>query len=139
MTCSSNFLHAVTFLHVLHLNILRSQKLKVKTANILMYDYNAGLRRSRRVNESIVLCYSVLEKYQFSCKISGLLFTWFTCCDVRYGLHYNVLLELIIICYTRSKRVNGKIICLCTSLDENLFTCKISGQKLLRILSYASS
>ena len=142
MTCSSNFLHAVTFLHVLHLDILRSQielKLKVKTANILMYGYNAGLRRSRRVNESIVLCYSVLEKYQFSCKISGLLFTWFTCCDVRYGLHYNVLLELIIICYTRSKRVNGKIICLCTCSDENLFTCKISGQKLLRISSYASS
>ena len=41
-----------------------------------------------------------------------------------YGLHYNVLLELIIICYTRSKRVNGKIICLYTSSDENLFTCK---------------
>ena len=142
MTCSPNFLHAVTFLHVLHLDILRSQielKLKVKTANILMYGYNAGLRRSRRVNESIVLCYSVLEKYQFSCKISGLLFTCFTCCDVRYGLHYNVLLEVIIISYTRSKRVNGKIICLCTSSDENLFTCKISGQKLLRILSYASS
>ena len=28
----------------------------------------------------------------------------------------------VIICYTRSKRVNGKIICLCTSSDENLFT-----------------
>ena len=62
-----------------------------------MYGYNAGLRRSRRVNESIVLCYSFLEKYQFSCKISGLLFTWFTCFDVMYGLHYNVLLELTII------------------------------------------
>ena len=46
---------------------------------------------------------------------------------------------LIIICYTRSKRVNGKIICLCTSSDENLFTCKISGPKLLQLLSYASS
>ena len=97
------------FLHVLHLRSQIELKLKV---NILMYGYNAGLRRSRRVNESIVLCYSFLEKYQFSCKISGLLFTWFTCCDVMYGLHYNVLLELIIIYYTRSKRVNGKIICL---------------------------
>ena len=28
---------------------------------------------------------------------------------------------------------------ICTSSDENLFTCKISGPKLLRILSYASS
>ena len=45
MTFSSNFLHAVTFLQVLHLDVLRSQielKLKVKTANILMYGYNAG-------------------------------------------------------------------------------------------------
>ena len=73
------------------------------------------------------------------CVIPGLLFTWFTCCEVRYGLHYNVLLELIIICYTRSKRVNGKIICLCTSSDENLFKSKSSGSKLLRLLSYASS
>ena len=64
-----------------------------------MYGYNAGLRKSRRVNvnESIVLCYSFLEKYQFSCKVSGLLFTWCTCCDVMYGLHYNVLLELSVI------------------------------------------
>ena len=42
---SYNFLHAVTFCHVLHLNVIRSQiklKLKVKTVNILMYGYNAG-------------------------------------------------------------------------------------------------
>ena len=97
MTFSYHFLHAVTFLHVLHLDALKRQieiETESKNKNFLMYGYNAGLRRSRRVNESIVLCYSVLEKYQFSCKISGLLFTWFTCCDVRYGLHYNVLLEL---------------------------------------------
>ena len=57
----------------------------------------------------------------------------------RYSLHYNVLSGPIIISLSRSKGVNGKIICLCTSSDENLFTCKISGPKLLRILSYASS
>ena len=42
---SYNFLHAVTFWHVLHLDVIRSQielKLKVKTVNILMYGYNAG-------------------------------------------------------------------------------------------------
>ena len=42
---SYNFLHAVTFLHVLHLDVLRSQielKLKVKTENFLRYGYNAG-------------------------------------------------------------------------------------------------
>ena len=32
---------------------------------------------------------------------------------------------LIIIGFSRSKRVNGKIICLCTSSDENLFKSKI--------------
>ena len=57
----------------------------------------------------------------------------------RYSLHYNVLSGPTIISLSRSKGVNGKIICLCTSSDENLFTCKISGQKLLHILSYASS
>ena len=57
----------------------------------------------------------------------------------RYRLHYNVLSGQIIISFSRSKGVNGKIICLCTSLDENLFTCKMSGPKLLRLLSYASS
>ena len=111
------------------------------------------LRLKLKVKTKISLCMAIMldnpwqslytqyyrTVYQFSCKISDLLFTWFTCCDVMYGLHYNVLLELIIICYTRSKRVNGKIICLCTSSEENLFTCKIPGQKLLRILSYASS
>ena len=47
----------------------------------------------------------------------------FICSDIgSYILHYNVL---IIICYRRSKRVNGKIICLCTRSEENMFTYKI--------------
>ena len=45
----------------------------------------------------------------------------------RYSLHYNVLSGLIIISFSRSKRVNGKIICLCTRSEENLFSCKISS------------
>ena len=32
--------------------------------------------------------------------------------------------------------VNGKIICLCTRLEENLLSCKISSLVLLRLLSY---
>ena len=56
----------------------------------------------------------------------------------RYSLHYNVLSGPIIIIFSRSKGVK-KIICLCTSSDEILFTCKISGPKLPRLLSYASS
>ena len=43
---------------------------------------------------------------------------------------------LIIIIFSRSKRVKGKIICLCSSSDENLFK---SGSKLLWLLRYASS
>ena len=54
----------------------------------------------------------------------------------RYGLHYNVLSG---ISFSRSKRVNGKIICLCTRSEENLFVRKISSLVLLRLLSYASS
>ena len=48
-------------------------------------------------------------------------------------------LKLVIISFSRSKRVNRNIICLCTSSGENLLTCKISGPKLLQLLSYASS
>ena len=33
----------------------------------------------------------------------------------------------------------GLTICLCTSLEENLFSCKISSPELLRLLSYAAS
>ena len=44
-----------------------------------------------------------------------------------YDLNYNVLSGLIITSFSRSKRVNGKIICLCTRLEENLFACKISS------------
>ena len=45
MTFSSNFLHAVTFLHVLHLDVLKGQieiETESKNSNILMYGYNAG-------------------------------------------------------------------------------------------------
>ena len=45
MTFSSNFLHAVTFLHVLHLDVLKRQieiETESKNSNILMYGYNAG-------------------------------------------------------------------------------------------------
>ena len=42
MTFSSNFLHAVTFLHVLHLDVLRRQ-IEIETeSHFLMYGYNAG-------------------------------------------------------------------------------------------------
>ena len=37
------------------------------------------------------------------------------------------------------QEVKGKIICLCTNSDENLFNSKISGSKLLWLLRYASS
>ena len=45
VTFSSNFLHAVTFLHVLHLDVLKRQieiETESKNSNILRYGYNAG-------------------------------------------------------------------------------------------------
>ena len=45
MTFSSNILHAVTFSHVLHLDVLR-REIEIETEsenwNFLMYGYNAG-------------------------------------------------------------------------------------------------
>ena len=41
---------------------------------------------------------------------------------------------MIITSYPGSKRVNGKIICLCTRMEENLFTCKISDLVLVMLL-----
>ena len=56
-----------------------------------------------------------------------------------FGLHYNVLSGHIISYFKRSKRVNKQIICLCTSSEENRFTCKISGSYVLWLVSFASS
>ena len=42
VTFSSHFLHAVTFLHVLHLDILRRQIETETESKNLMYGYNAG-------------------------------------------------------------------------------------------------
>ena len=76
----------------------------VDMACIVMYD-NINIARSKRVNEKIVLCYTVQDEDQFPCKSSGLWLTWIISYD-RYGLHYNVLLGHIIGCFTRNKRVN---------------------------------
>ena len=70
----------------------------VDMACIVMYD-NISIARSKRVNEKIVLCYTVQDEDQFPCKSSGLWFTWIISYD-RYGLHYNVH---IIGCFTRNK------------------------------------
>ena len=59
-------------------------------------------------------------------QISGSIFTRFTCFDIGTSLHYNVLLGVIIISFSRSKRVNGKIISLCTRSEENPCACKSS-------------
>ena len=73
-------------------------------ACIGMYD-NISIARSKRVDEKIVLCYTVQDENQFPCKSSGLRFTWIVSYD-RYGRQYNVLLGHIIGCFTRNKRVN---------------------------------
>ena len=53
---------------------------------------------------------------------------WLVCFDMDLVcIIYNVLSGHIISYFKRSKRVNEQIICLCTSSEENRFTCKISG------------
>ena len=41
--------------------------------------------------------------------------------------------------FKRSKRVNEQIICLCTSSEENRFTCKFSGSLVLWLVRFAFS
>ena len=42
-TFSSNFLHAVTFLHILHIDVLRRQiEIETESKNQYNYRYNAG-------------------------------------------------------------------------------------------------
>ena len=52
---------------------------------------------------------------------------------------YNVLSGLIIIIFSRSKRVNKNIICLCTRSDGNLLTCKISSSLELQLVRFVFS
>ena len=66
----------------------------VDMACIVMYD-NISIGRSKRVNKKSVLCYTVQDEDQFPCKSSGLWFTWIISYD-RYGLHYNVLLSVVL-------------------------------------------
>ena len=47
----------------------------------------------KRVSKRIILQYTLQEEVQFPCKISGPLFTWFTCFDL--SMTYNVLSRLI--------------------------------------------
>ena len=97
---------------------------------------DVGFTRNKRVNERIIHYYTFQEEVEFPCKISGPLFTWFTCFD---GLHYNVLSGLIIIIFSRSKMVNKNIICLCTRSDGNLLTGKISSSLELWLVRFVFS
>ena len=56
MIFSSSFLHAVTFLHVLHLDVLKRQieiETESKNSNILMYGDNHG---NPYIHSTTVLC-----------------------------------------------------------------------------------
>ena len=64
MTFLSNCLHAVTFLHVLHLDVLKRQieiETESKNSNILMYGYNAG--QPMAIPIYTVLPYCVIYMY----------------------------------------------------------------------------
>ena len=62
VTFSSNFLHAVTFLHVLHFDVLRRQ-IKIETESIFPYTTTHGIPY---VHSTIVLCDNRFEYRQIT-------------------------------------------------------------------------
>ena len=48
----------------------------------IVRNYDVSFTRNKRVNERIIHLYTFQEEVQFPCKISGPLFTWFTCFDI---------------------------------------------------------
>ena len=62
---------------------------------------------------------------------------WLVCFDMDLVcIIYNVLSGHIISYFKRSKRVNEQIICLCTSSEENWFTCQFSGSLVLWLVCF---
>ena len=78
-----------------------------------MYGYNAGQPMAIPIYTVLPYCVIPVFMQNFRLKVYKVYLFWH-----RYSLHYNVLSGPIIISLSRSKGVNGKIICLCTSLDE---------------------
>ena len=106
--------------------------------SIIMSNDNVSFTISKRVNKKLYFIILPVGRPVSMQNFRLNVYTVYLFCH-RYSLHYNVLSGLVIIRFSRSKRVNGKIICLCTRSEENLFSCKISSVVLLRLLSYASS
>ena len=83
----------------LYLLILSRRKTSFYAIFIVYNGYGLHYNtRSKRVNEEIVLRFTVHEEDQFLCKLSGSLFLLHCC-----GLHYNLLSGLSV------KRVNNKL------------------------------
>ena len=72
----------------------------------------------------ICLC-TRLEENLFACKISSLVLLLSVTSLTRYGLHYNVLLQMIYVSFTRRKRVNKKDY---TSIRKTSFHAKVQTQ-----------
>ena len=72
VTFSSNFLHAVTFLHVLHLDVLKRQ-IEIETeSNIPMYGYNAGQPMAIPIYTVLPYCVIISVVYERSSVNSAL-------------------------------------------------------------------
>ena len=48
----------------------------------IVRNYDVSFTRNKSVNDRIIHRYTFQEEVQFPCKISGPLFTWFTCFDI---------------------------------------------------------
>ena len=65
---------------------------------IILHSYGLHYNtRTKRVNDEIVLCFTVQEEDQFLCKISGSLFTLFTC-------FYMVVACIIMYCQQQNRK-----------------------------------
>ena len=121
---------AMFYNQLLHCNVCT---LHCSIIKCIVRNDDVSFTRKKRVNEHL---YTFQEEVQFPCKISGPLFTWFTCFDISMAC---IIMGLIIIIFSRSKRVNKNIIYLCTRSDGNLLTCKISSSLELRLVRFVFS
>ena len=62
----------VMYVYTLHCSIIKC----------IVRNDDVSFTRNKRVNERIIHHYTFQEEVQFPCKISGPLFTWFTCFDI---------------------------------------------------------
>ena len=94
------------------------------------------LQEIKGLTKRIIPLYTFQEEVQFPSKISGLLFTWFTCFDISMACIIMYCQDRLSSFFQEVKGLTKNIICLCTRSDGNLLTCKISSSLELRLVRF---